>query len=92
MAIAVAVTVPVLSLVPVTPMKPPTFSADALDVVPPPGPGFVVKVVLEVVTIVTALLAVVSTVMSAPFRAVIVPETVGRAMAPGGRPRAAAPA
>jgi hypothetical protein len=40
---------------------------------------------------VTTLLAVVSTVMSSPRRAVIVPETVGRAMVPGGRPRAAAP-
>jgi hypothetical protein len=86
-----AVRVPSPSLVPVTPMKPPTFSADAPDVVPPPGPGFVMTLVLEVVTTVTALLAVVTTVTSSPFRAVIVPDTVGRAMAPGGRPRAAAP-
>jgi hypothetical protein len=87
----VAVTLPSPSLVPVTPMKPPTFSADAPDVVPPPGPGLVMKLVLDVVTTVTALLAAVTTVMSSPLRAVIVPDTVGRAMAPGARPRAAAP-
>ncbi len=42
----VAVTEPSLFLVPVTPMKAPTLSAEALEVVPPPGPGLVLKVVL----------------------------------------------
>ena len=41
-----AVTEPSLFLVPWTPMKSPTFSADALDVVPPPGPGSALNVVL----------------------------------------------
>ena len=40
MMTVVAVTVPSLFLVPCTPMKAPTLSADALDVVPPFGPGF----------------------------------------------------
>ena len=43
----VAVTEPSLFLVPVTPMKAPTLSAEALEVVPPPGPGSVLKVVLD---------------------------------------------
>ena len=43
----VAVTEPSLFLVPLTPMKSPTLSADALEVVPPPGPGLVLNVVLE---------------------------------------------
>ena len=42
-----AVTEPSLFLVPCTPMKSPIFSADALDVVPPLGPGSALNVVLE---------------------------------------------
>ena len=59
----VAVTVPSLFLVPCTPMKSPTLTADALDVVPPFGPGLVLKVVLDEETTVTEVLAFVSTVM-----------------------------
>ena len=47
MVTVVAVTVPSLFLVPRTPTKSPTFSADALDVVPPPGPASVSNLVLE---------------------------------------------
>ena len=43
MMTVVAVTVPSLSLVPCTPTKSPTLSADALDVVPPLGPGFALE-------------------------------------------------
>ena len=43
----VAVTEPSLFLVPVTPTKAPTLSADALEVVPPLGPALVLNVVLD---------------------------------------------
>jgi hypothetical protein len=43
----VAVTEPSLFLVPATPMKAPTLSAVALELVLPPDPGLVLKVVLD---------------------------------------------
>jgi hypothetical protein len=81
-----AVTEPSLFLVPVTPMKAPTLSAEALEVVPPLGPGLVLNVVLDEYTTATELLAFVSTAMSSPLNAVILPETVGLVMPPGGAP------